>query len=220
MNRSRIRKGYISIYFCIAFAEKYTNIFFCKIFGRFCKNLDFFLIKVSGMMRTERNTRINKERERANMLWEELDKELIFLDLDVSSSDEVMEIVGGKLVETGYCKPDYVEALKKREAEFPTGIDTGNIGIAIPHTAVDHINKGKIAIARLKKNVSFQQMGNDDEMVNVKLVFMLAVDDPNQHLAKLQSIVEVIQDETTLGKFLNAKAEQDIIESMKEKETA
>ena len=154
------------------------------------------------------------------MLWKELDKELIFLDLDVSSSDEVMEIVGGKLIETGYCKPDYVEALKKREKEFPTGIDTGNIGIAIPHTAVDHVNKGKIAIARLKKTVAFQQMGNDDEMVNVKLIFMLAVDDPTQHLAKLQSIVEVIQDEVTLRKFLNAKAEQEIIESIKEKETA
>lgn len=116
------------------------------------------------------------------MLWQELDKELIFLDLDVQSSDDVMDILGGKLIETGYCKADYVEALKKREKEFPTGIDAGNIGIAIPHTSVEHVNKGKIAIARLHKHVPFQQMGNDDERVEVKLVFMLAVDDPTQHL--------------------------------------
>lgn len=152
------------------------------------------------------------------MLWEELDRELIFLDLDAASSDEVMEAVGGKLIETGYCKPDYVEALKQREKDFPTGIDTGNIGLAIPHTAVDYVNKGKIAIARLRKTVPFQQMGNDDETVNVKLVFMLAVDDPNQHLAKLQGIVEVIQDETTLQKFLDAKEQKEIIEAIKEKE--
>lgn len=152
------------------------------------------------------------------MLWQELDKELIFLDLDVQCSDEVMEILGGKLIETGYCKPDYVEALKKREKEFPTGIDTGSIGIAIPHTAVEHVNKGKIAIARLKNQVPFQQMGNDDETVKVKLVFMLAVDDPEKHLEKLQSIVEVIQDEVVLKKLLSAGVADEMIEVFKEKE--
>lgn len=152
------------------------------------------------------------------MLWQELDRELIFLDLDVTSSYKVMEIMGGKLTGMGYCKPGYVKALKQREMDFPTGIDTGNIGIAIPHTAVDYVNQGKIAIARLKKPVPFQQMGNDDETVSVKLVFMLAVDDPNQQLTKLQGIVSVIQDEATLQKFLNAKGEQEIIEAIKEKE--
>lgn len=152
------------------------------------------------------------------MLWQELDKELIFLDLNVRCSDEVMEILGGTLVKTGHCKPGYVEALKKREKEFPTGVDTGMIGIAIPHTAVDHVNTGKIAIARLEKKVPFHQMGNDEEVVDVKLVFMLAVDDPEQHLTKLQSIVAVIQDEDILIKLLNAESEDQMIDAIKEKE--
>lgn len=152
------------------------------------------------------------------MLWQELDKELIFLDLDVQCSDDIMDVVGGTLVKAGYCKPDYVDALKKREKEFPTGIDTGIIGIAIPHTAVDHVNSGKIAIARLEKSVPFHQMGNDDEVVDVKLVFMLAVDDPKRHLEKLQGIVEVIQDEDILRKLLNAKSEEDMIGAIREKE--
>lgn len=152
------------------------------------------------------------------MLWKELDKELIFLDLDVQCSDAVMDILGGTLVKTGYCKPDYVEALKKREKEFPTGIDTSLIGIAIPHTAVDYVNKGKIAIARLENKVLFRQMGNDEEMVEVKLVFMLAVDNPQLHLTKLQSIVEVIQDESILMKLLSAKTEGQMIDAIKEKE--
>lgn len=151
-------------------------------------------------------------------MWKMLDKNLIYLDLDVQCSDDVMEILGGKLIETGYCKADYVEALKKREKEFPTGIDTGNIGIAIPHTAVDYVNKAKIAIARLKKQVSFYQMGNDDETVNVKLVFMLAVNNPEQHLEKLQNVVGIIQDETILRKLLNAKTEDEIIEAIRKKE--
>lgn len=152
------------------------------------------------------------------MLWKELDKELIFLNLDVPCSDDVMDILGGSLVRTGYCKPGYVEALKKREKEFPTGIDTGLIGIAIPHTAVEHVNKGKIAIARLENKVPFHQMGNDDEAVEVKLVFMLAVDNPGLHLTKLQSIVEVIQDESVLMKLLDAETEGQMIDAIKEKE--
>ena len=82
------------------------------------------------------------------------------------------------------------------------------IGIAIPHTAVNYVNKGKIAIARLVNKVPFHQMGNDDEEVDVKLVFMLAVDNPERHLTKLQSIVEVIQDESILMRLLNAKTEE------------
>ncbi|MDW2797719.1 PTS sugar transporter subunit IIA [Clostridium boliviensis] len=152
------------------------------------------------------------------MLWKELDRELIFLDLDVQCSDQVMDILGGTLVKAGYCKPDYVKALKKREKEFPTGIDTGLLGIAIPHTAVDYVNKGKIAIARLVNKVPFHQMGNDEEVVNVKLVFMLAVDNPERHLTKLQSIVEVIQDESILMRLLNAKTEEQMIDAIKEKE--
>lgn len=152
------------------------------------------------------------------MLWKELDRELIFLDLDVQCSDQVMDVLGGALVKTGYCKPDYVKALKKREKEFPTGIDTGLSGIAIPHTTVNYVNKGKIAIARFVHKVPFHQMGNDEEVVDVKLVFMLAVDNPKRHLKKLQSIVEVIQDASVLMKLLNAKTEEQIIDAIKEKE--
>ena len=152
------------------------------------------------------------------MLWQGLDKEFIFLDLKAHCSDEVMNVLGGKLIDAGYCKPDYVEALKKREKEFPTGIDTGSIGIAIPHTPVDHVKKGKIAIARLEEIIPFHQMGNEEESVDVRLVFMLAVDDPEQHLEKLHSIVDVIQDKTILKRLLEARTEEEIIAVIKEKE--
>ena len=38
-----------------------------------------------------------------------------------------------------------------REERFPTGLDTGNFGIAIPHTDGIHVNKPAIAIAILSK---------------------------------------------------------------------
>lgn len=37
-----------------------------------------------------------------------------------------------------------MQALKDREAEFPTGINTGEKGVAIPHTDVSHVNKKEL----------------------------------------------------------------------------
>ena len=36
----------------------------------------------------------------------------------------------------------YVDALKDREKDFPTGVNMGNIEIAIPHTDKQHVIKG------------------------------------------------------------------------------
>ena len=59
------------------------------------------------------------------MVWEKLKEELIIPGLEAKSSDDIFEALGGKLVKQGYCKESYVQALKDREAEFPTGINTG-----------------------------------------------------------------------------------------------
>ena len=111
------------------------------------------------------------------MVWEKLKEELIIPGLEAKSSDDIFEALGGKLVKQGYCKESYVQALKDREAEFPTGINTGEKGVAIPHTDVSHVNKKGIAIATLKQPVEFVEMGTDDEYVNAQVVFMLAVDE-------------------------------------------
>ena len=102
------------------------------------------------------------------MVWEKLKEELIIPGLEAKSSDDIFEALGGKLVKQGYCKESYVQALKDREAEFPTGINTGEKGVAIPHTDVSHVNKKGIAIATLKQPVEFVEMGTDDEYVNAK----------------------------------------------------
>ena len=151
------------------------------------------------------------------MVWEKLKKELIIPGLEAKNSDEIFEALGGELVKQGYCKESYVQALKDREAEFPTGINMGEKGVAIPHTDVSHVNKKGIAIATLKEPVSFIEMGTDDEYVKAQVIFMLAVDD-NGHLELLQAILGILQDQETLTKLTEAKDAEEIIEIIKEKE--
>lgn len=152
------------------------------------------------------------------MIWNELDNRLVALGVEAKTSDDVMDVMGSKFVQLGYCKDSYIQALKDREVEFSTGIDIDGVGVAMPHTDVSHVHKSGIGIATLREPVTFIHMATDDVPVPVRLVFMLAVDDPNRHLSEIQDILAIIQDKPTLEKLLTAKKENEVIEIIKEKE--
>ena len=153
------------------------------------------------------------------MVWEHLNKELILPQIDAKDSADIFEQAGGKLVSLGYCKDSYVEALKLREKDFPTGVDMGGVGVAIPHTDVRKKKKKGIVIATTKKPVTFVQMGTDDETVNVRVVFMLAVDEKG-HLELLQAILGILQDLHVVEKLSSAQNPEEIINIIKEKENS
>lgn len=153
------------------------------------------------------------------MVWEQLREDLIFPELEVEDSSDIMRKMGQVFINKGICKESYVDALIKREFEFPTGIDVDGFGIAIPHTDVSHVNKASIGIAILKEPVKFIQMGTDDDEVETKIVVMLAVDDAKKHLALLQNILEVLQDKKVLNELSGSKEIKDIIQIIKNKES-
>lgn len=154
------------------------------------------------------------------MIWEALDKAVIVPDLEAETWEDVMKHLGQKLIDAGYTKESYIDALITREKDFPTGLDIDGMGVAIPHTDVSHVNKAAIAIGVLKEPVTFIQMGTDDEEVGVKLIFMLAVTDPNAHIDELQRIIEIIQDKEVLEKLFTVTDKETIIEVIKEKENS
>lgn len=152
------------------------------------------------------------------MIWEELNESLIFTDLEARTYEDVMRAVGQKVTAEGFAKESYVDALISREKDFPTGLDIDGFGVAIPHTDVSHVNKAATAIAILKNPVTFVQMGTDDDYVDAKVVFVLAVDDPQGHLEQLQRIISIIQDKDVLEKITQANEASEIINVIKEKE--
>ena len=151
------------------------------------------------------------------MIWEQLKENLIITDLEASSSSDVFSALGGLLTKEGYTKDSYVAALNAREAEFPTGLDLGELGVAIPHTDASHVNKNAIAIATLKNPVDWIQMGSDDEPVGVKLVFMLSLA-AKGHLEELQQIIGIIQDTEIVKKLIGSDSPAEIIQAIKDKE--
>lgn len=152
------------------------------------------------------------------MIWEELKESLIFTNLEAKTYEDVMRAVGQKVTAEGFAKESYVDALINREKDFPTGLDIDGFGVAIPHTDVSHVNKAATAIAILKNPVTFVQMGTDDDYVDAKVIFVLAVDDPKGHLEQLQRIISIIQDKDALEKLTQVNEASEIINVIKEKE--
>ena len=82
------------------------------------------------------------------MVWERLSKELILPQIEARDSADIFEQAGGKLVSLGYCKDSYVEALKIREKDFPTGVDMGEVGVAIPRSEERRVGKECLRLCR------------------------------------------------------------------------
>lgn len=154
------------------------------------------------------------------MFWENIDEQLIFVNLEAKTSEDVFEQMGGKLVELGRCHESYVQALKDREKVFPTGVQVQDIGVAIPHTDPEHVKQSAIGIAVLEEPVNFYHMGtNPDEGVGVfvKFIIMLAIAGKN-HLDMLQKAIELIQDMDVLKQLIDAKDSKEVIKIIRKKE--
>lgn len=152
------------------------------------------------------------------MIWEELDKSLIQLQLEADTPDEIFERFGGAFITEGYSTEGYVEALKVREEQFPTGLNIHGFGIAIPHTDASYVVKETQGIATLKHPVQFIQMGSDDTPVMINVVFILAIANPKTHIKKLQKILCILQDERVLINIYQAMSKDEVIEIIKRKE--
>lgn len=103
-----------------------------------------------------------------------IDKDLIFLDPKVQSIDMLFELMCAELEKRGWIKADFFSSLIERERRFPTGLDTGKIKIAIPHTDPGRVIIEGMAVAVIKKPLDFAEMGYPDKrLLPVNIVFLL-----------------------------------------------
>ncbi len=139
-----------------------------------------------------------------------LSDKIILLNENASDNQEALSKVADELIKSGAAKISYKSAILQREVDFPTGLATDKIGIAIPHTDAEHVNYDQIGVLRLRQPVTFLQMG-DGEKVSVKFVFMLALKEAHAQLDMLQTLVALIQDEERMQQLLLAKNAEEVI---------
>jgi PTS system galactitol-specific IIA component len=139
-----------------------------------------------------------------------LHENLIFLDVSVTTTEDVLTWMAHQLCELGYVKDSYAQALIDREREFATGLPGAGAGIAIPHAEPEHVLKSAIAVGVLKSPVEFMMMGNHDELIDAKIIFMLALHDGHAHVAVLSQLMDVIQNEELLHRIIQTDTQSEL----------
>lgn len=131
----------------------------------------------------------------------ELDEQLIKLQYDASSREEVTTYLAERLEAGGYIKSSFLPAVLEREKTYPTGLPLATFGVAIPHTDPEHVNKPAISVATLKEPVIFHKMGSPDETVLAKIVFVLAISEPSKQLVMLEKLMTLFRKEEVMTKL-------------------
>lgn len=127
--------------------------------------------------------------------------------LSENNDEQVLEKLADTLYGQDYVTEQYKGAIKRREKEFPTGLPTGEICVAIPHTDPQYVNAPAICLGILEKPVEFHVMGMENETVDVQIVFMLAIKKKEDQLGLLQKLIEVCQNQEILKVIMQGNEE-------------
>lgn len=108
------------------------------------------------------------------------DEAIARFNVAANNYEEVINILAKELQAKKIVKNDFLKNVLERETSFPTGLDTGNICVAIPHTDSKYVNKSQIAFASLQKPVKFKSMVDKNHAIDVSIVFLIAMNQPHE----------------------------------------
>lgn len=145
-----------------------------------------------------------------DLIKELVNENLIVLNLKATSNLDAIEQLATVLYDNKYVKESYINAIKEREKVFCTGLPTEEVGVAIPHTDVEHVIKPAIAVALLAKPVKFEMMGMPENKVDVEIMFMLAIKEPHAQIELLETLMGILENKRLLNMIKYAKSSKDI----------
>ena len=145
-----------------------------------------------------------------------LDAKIALFNQHAESRDEALKLLADEFVKTGVAKDTFYDGLITREANFPTGLSLNNMCVAIPHTDVEHVNRTQIGFMSLDKPVEFIEMGTDDKVIPVTMMFMLALKEAHQQLEMLTKLMDAFQNDELMEKFSKVDNYDDFYELIKE----
>jgi len=118
----------------------------------------------------------------------EFNEDLIAYGLAAGSAEEVIHALASKMHLQGLVASDYGRQTWDREQIHPTGLPTQPFCIAFPHADAEGVNRSALCVAVLGHPVTFKNMGDPDEDLQVEVVFMLANRDPESQIETLRNL--------------------------------
>lgn len=144
-----------------------------------------------------------------------IEPKLIYMNLEADTDQQALDLLANQLLKEGIVKESYIQAVKAREESFSTGLLFEDMGIAIPHTDAEHVERAAIGIAILKKPIPFKAMGMPEEEVPVEMMFMMAIKEAHSQIEFLQALMEIFQTEGRLKSLQSCATAEEVAEKFK-----
>lgn len=133
----------------------------------------------------------------------------IFVDLDVKDFAELIQQIAQPLIYEQDVVQEFPLQVIKREENFPTGLPTEPIGVAIPHTDAKYVHRNRVTIATLKNPIKMEVMGGmDDSLIDVSIVFLLALGQSNKQLNILKKLMGILPEAELLERIKKGTREE------------
>lgn len=141
-----------------------------------------------------------------------LDEKSIALDVNARTVEMVLHILTELLGPT-HVRPGFEKALIEREHEYPTGLPTQPVGVALPHADPKLVVQAGLIIVVLRNPVMFEEMGNPDQKVEVRVVIGIALPEDfiENQTPMLSWLLEKIQQVTWLNEVLAVSSPRDML---------
>lgn len=144
-----------------------------------------------------------------------LKKPLLFVQASMATQDELFETISQAALELGWTRADFLQRIKEREQSFPTGIQLGQAGAAIPHTDAECVLQEFVAVVTNKPPIAFNSMEDPEQTVNADIVFVLGLNRPHAQLEMLQSLMGLLQNHIVLQQLIASTSTNEFLATLK-----
>lgn len=150
--------------------------------------------------------------ERENLYLFDLD--LIYIK-DFKDKESAFSNIANTLLERGLVNDEYLNALKEREKEFPTGIDLSVLGadlpnVAIPHTESNYCKDTKVILVKLKNEIDFRNMMDPSKELKVGYLFMILNESGGEQANILANLMEFVTNKENMDKLQKASTVEEL----------
>lgn len=140
----------------------------------------------------------------------QIDEELIFEQVSFNNCTEALEFISKELLQRGYVKESYYKSLIEREKIFPTGIDFGEIGIAIPHTDSEHVNSSTLVLITLKEPVKFNSMEDGEKQIDISMICGIVLKEKEKQAIFLSNLMCLFSNKELANKLYSGSKKEKI----------
>lgn len=144
-----------------------------------------------------------------------LNEDIITLDVEGTTKDEVLRNMAAGLLNNGYINDveQFVKDIYEREAEGPTGMGSH---ISIPHGKSESVQKIGIAIGKTKNDVKWESGMSDDGWQDTRLVFLFCVSADNEfarnHMLLLSELAGKLGNDARVARLADVTSKKEVID--------